>query len=75
MRRRDVLGLLGGATVSWPLVARAQQEPKVAHIGFLGLGPASSFASWIDALWAGLHQLIERASPMGTKNYYTIGTL
>ena len=54
MRRRDVLGLLGGATVSWPLVARAQQEPKVAHIGFLGLGPASSFASWIDALWAGL---------------------
>jgi putative ABC transport system substrate-binding protein len=57
MRRRDVLGLLGGATVSWPLVARAQQEPKVAHIGFLGLGPASSFASRIDALWAGLHQL------------------
>ena len=57
MRRRDILRLLGGAAVSWPVGARGQQEPKVAKIGFLGLRPASSFASRIEALWAGLHQL------------------
>ena len=57
MRRRYFLSLLGGAAVSWPLRVRAQQERKVPKIGFLGLRPASSFATRIEALWAGLHQL------------------
>jgi putative ABC transport system substrate-binding protein len=57
MRRRYFLSLLGGAAVSWPLGVRAQQERKVPKIGFLGLRPASSFATRIEALWAGLHQL------------------
>jgi putative ABC transport system substrate-binding protein len=34
MRRRDVLGLLGGAAVSWPVGAATQQQP-LPVIGYL----------------------------------------
>ena len=56
MKRRAFIRLLGGAA-SWPLAARAQQTPKPARIGFLGLRPASAWTNRIEALWAGLHQL------------------
>jgi putative tryptophan/tyrosine transport system substrate-binding protein len=57
IRRREFIAAFGGAA-AWPLVARAQHTNKtVPKVGFLGLKPASSFASRIEALWMGLHEL------------------
>jgi ABC-type uncharacterized transport system substrate-binding protein len=56
MRRRDFLTVLGGAA-AWPLAARAQQQAKVARIGYLSLGPASATSSRVEALRAGLRDL------------------
>jgi putative tryptophan/tyrosine transport system substrate-binding protein len=45
MRRREFLGVLGGAAVAWPRVARAQQ-PKVPTIGILLLESPGSEQFW-----------------------------
>ena len=55
--RRELIVAFGGVAVTWPQGLKAQQSSKIAKIGFLGLSPASSFTTRIEALWTGLHQL------------------
>ena len=57
MKRREVITLLGGAAVAWPLAAYAQLPAKVARIGFLGLTSAASHAPRLEALRTGLREL------------------
>jgi putative ABC transport system substrate-binding protein len=52
MRRRDVVSLLGGAAVSWPMAGRAQQPA----IGFLGAQTPEMFVSRLGAFHQGLKQ-------------------
>ena len=45
MRRRDLIAVLGGAAVTWPLVARAQQQ-KSWRVGCLSSGRLDSLDSF-----------------------------
>ncbi len=56
MRRRDFISLLGGATIGWPLPARAQQ-PKVPVIGFLGSTTPSLHGQRVGAFVQRLREL------------------
>ena len=56
MRRRDFVKIIGGATVAWPLAARAQQARRPT-IGFVGNGTPSSSAFLIAPFVERLREL------------------
>src|SRR5437899_9839345 len=55
LRRREFVTLLGGASMAWPLDARAQRPVKVPKVGFLFPGSATAAPSRIASLLDGLH--------------------
>ena len=55
MQRREVIGLLGGAVVTWPVAARAQQS-AMPVIGYLNFGSPESDASRLTGLRRGLSE-------------------
>jgi putative ABC transport system substrate-binding protein len=55
MRRRGFITLLGGAAVTWPLGALAQQTMPV--IGFLGSQSRETIGFALPSLWRGLGEL------------------
>ena len=55
MRRRDFIGLIGGAAVTWPLASHAQQPRKMYRIGVLWHGAnVEQEAIYLAALRQGL---------------------
>jgi putative tryptophan/tyrosine transport system substrate-binding protein len=57
MKRRDFIALLGGAAVTWPLEARAQQTRNVFRIGFFGNSTAALEANLVEPFREGLRDL------------------
>jgi putative tryptophan/tyrosine transport system substrate-binding protein len=58
MRRREFLGVLGGAAVAWPVVARGQQGESVRRIGIIL--PAAADDPEFQARLAAFHQALEQ---------------
>ena len=57
MRRREFLGVVGGAAAVWPLAALAQPTGKLPTIGFLGGGTLASQRAWLAAFVRRLNEL------------------
>ncbi|MFY9898098.1 MAG: ABC transporter substrate binding protein, partial [Xanthobacteraceae bacterium] len=59
MRRREFITLLGGAGVTWPLSARAQQTKSPARIGMLPIGlPSNTYdKSLVESFRQGLRDV------------------
>src|SRR6266446_8955177 len=56
MKRREFIGLLGGAA-AWPITARAQQPGKLPTIGYLGSATPASQGQWVAAFVQRLREL------------------
>src|ERR1700747_1706283 len=55
MRRREFIGLVGGAAAAWPLSVRAQQ-PATPVIGFLSTSLPTEFVRYLAAFRQGLKE-------------------
>ena len=55
MRRREFLGVIGGAGMAWPLAARAQQ-PAMPVVGFLSSVSADERVHHTEAFRQGLNE-------------------
>ena len=53
LKRRTFIAALG-SSAAWPVVARGQTSSKIARVGFLGVGPPSSWTNQTNAFRAGL---------------------
>jgi putative tryptophan/tyrosine transport system substrate-binding protein len=57
MRRREFLGVVGGAA-AWPMVARAQpQTGRLPTIGFFGAATPAAWGHWVAAFVKRLNEL------------------
>ena len=58
MKRREVIGLIGGAAATWPLAARAQQSAaRVYRVGYLTIASREQQLHLIKAFEEGLRSL------------------
>jgi hypothetical protein len=53
MQRREFITVLGGATLVWPMAARAQQQTRPL-IGFLSSRSIEDTNKFVEAFWDGL---------------------
>jgi ABC-type uncharacterized transport system substrate-binding protein len=56
MKRREFIGLIGGAAVTWPFTTRAQQPEPMPVIGFLRSASLIDVPHFVTALRNGLHE-------------------
>jgi putative tryptophan/tyrosine transport system substrate-binding protein len=57
MKRREFISLLGGATVAWPLAAKAQQRDKAPIVAFLSPSTRQASDAWVTAFVQRLAEL------------------
>jgi putative ABC transport system substrate-binding protein len=57
VKRREFIAGLGGVTMAWPGVVRAQQAGRLPIVGFLGAASAAAWRPYVDAFVGRLTEL------------------